>query len=100
MNSTCFTSSNPAAVNANIVYDFNSDHESLWEKPDLQASLPLCNSSAPSSVDSACLVCREQKVFAVCRSLPDGVKVVMEAVGNNMEITESGNNTSSQPLFI
>ncbi|KAK5619298.1 hypothetical protein CRENBAI_015525 [Crenichthys baileyi] len=89
MNSTCFTSSNPAAVNATIVYDFNSDHESLWEKPDLQAPLPFCSSSAPSLVDSACLVCRELKVFAVCRSLPDGVKVVMETVGNNMEIRET-----------
>lgn len=89
MNSTCFISSDPAAVNASIVFDFISD-VNLWEKPDLQTPLPLCSAAPPpAAADSTCLVCRDQEVFAVCRGLPDPVNVMMEAMGKTMKIRES-----------
>ncbi|XP_044056037.1 uncharacterized protein LOC122877909 isoform X2 [Siniperca chuatsi] len=89
MNLSCFSSSDPAAVNANLVYDEDTESGDLWSRSSQDVPLPLCSSSSPPP-DSRCLVCWDQIVFAVCRSLTDGVKIIMEAVGAQVKISKSG----------
>ena len=83
----CFSSSDPRAVNAIKLYYDKVHKGHVWMRGG-QNSLPLCSSISPE--DGSCLVCLEQKVYAVCRNLKAGVKLVMEADGHNVEISESG----------
>ncbi|KAF3690504.1 hypothetical protein EXN66_Car006177 [Channa argus] len=77
MASLCFSTSDPAAVNATKLYDFNNDDANLWVR---QSQLPPCSSSL-SPPEFLCLVCLQITVYAVCTNLTNAVKVVMEGVG-------------------
>ncbi|KAL7397740.1 hypothetical protein ABVT39_027168 [Epinephelus coioides] len=85
---TCFNSSDPAAVNATLLFDFYNDNENLWTRSSHGGPLPLC-SSPSSPPDSPCWVCLEQKVYAVCHNLTDGVKIMMEAGGVSVDLLKS-----------
>lgn len=87
MELSCFSSSDPHAVNATQLYDDNVAEGNLWMRGG-QNSLPLCPPISPP-LDGRCLVCLEQKVYAVCRNLMAGVKMVMEAEGEHVKISES-----------
>ncbi|GLD69398.1 uncharacterized protein AKAME5_002071100 [Lates japonicus] len=88
MNLTCLRSSDPAAANASLLFDFNNDHQNLWVRESLSAPLPQCSSLPPPS-PARCLPCLREAVFAVCRDLTRGVEVVMEADGSSVRISES-----------
>lgn len=90
MNLRCFSSTDPAAVNASLVYDDNVSSGSLYEREDQQIPLPLCSSSSlPPS--SRCLVCRaDALVHVVCSNLVKGAKVMLEALGDSIKIKEGG----------
>ncbi|XP_049443670.1 uncharacterized protein LOC125895673 isoform X2 [Epinephelus fuscoguttatus] len=85
---TCFSSSDPAAVNATLLFDLDNDDENLWTRSSHGGPLPLC-SSPSSPPDFPCWVCLEQKVYAVCRNLTDGVKMMMEAGGVSVDLLKS-----------
>ncbi|KAM4548339.1 uncharacterized protein PAE49_016636 [Odontesthes bonariensis] len=83
---TCYSASHPAAVNATIVYDFKDNDRDLWTR-DPGSPLPLCPpSSSPNS--SRCSVCRDGTVFIVCRHLAEGAKVTMEAGAASISIKQ------------
>ncbi|XP_078024754.1 uncharacterized protein LOC144463658 isoform X2 [Epinephelus lanceolatus] len=85
---TCLSSSDPAAVNATLLFDLDNDDENLWTRSSHGGPLPLC-SSPSSPPDSLCWVCLEQKVYAVCHNLTDGVKIMMEAGGVSVDLLKS-----------
>ncbi|KAL7396556.1 hypothetical protein ABVT39_007736 [Epinephelus coioides] len=85
---TCFNSPDPAAVNATLLFDLDNDNENLWTRSSHGGPLPLC-SSPSSPPDSPCWVCLEQKVYAVCHNLTDGVKIMMEAGGVSVDLLKS-----------
>ncbi|XP_078024747.1 uncharacterized protein LOC117250933 isoform X1 [Epinephelus lanceolatus] len=85
---TCFSSSDPAAMNATLLFDLDNDDENLWTRSSHGGPLPLC-SSPSSPPDSLCWVCLEQKVYAVCHNLTDGVKIMMEAGGVSVDLLKS-----------
>eukprot|EP00064_Thunnus_orientalis_P017901 superscaffoldBa00003940_g17987 len=87
MEFSCFSSSDPHAVNAIKLYDDKAHKGNLWMRGGQDIPLPRCSSISPE--DGSCLVCLEQKVYAVCRNLKAGVKLMMERDGHNVEISES-----------
>ena len=93
MEFSCFSSSDPRAVNADQLYDDNIAEGNLWMRGGQGIPLPRCSPISP--LDGRCLVCLEQKVYAVCRNLMAGVKMVMEGEGHNIEISESGKKPES-----
>ena len=93
MEFSCFSSSDPHAVNAYKLYDDKVAEGQLWMRSDQNIPLPRCSTISPQT--DGCLVCLEQKVYAVCRNLMDGVKLVMEAEGKHVEISESGKKPDS-----
>jgi len=87
---SCFSSSAPRAVNAILLYDDNVADGDLWTRGGQDIPLPPCSTISP--LDGRCLVCldhQDQSVYAVCRNLMDGVKMVMEAEGEQVKISES-----------
>jgi len=78
----CFISSSNGSEDASLLYNDHAVDGLYWIRADQLVSLPACASVR--------LVCSKQKVFAVCRHLPDRVKLVMEALGKNVELSESG----------
>ncbi|KAK2835065.1 hypothetical protein Q5P01_015549 [Channa striata] len=93
MNWSCFRSSDPAAENFRLVYDFNSDDENLCIRDDPRPP-PLCGSSAPAP-DQLCLVCRSGGlVYTWIRDLARGADVQMEALGD-VPLKSSGKRTFS-----
>ncbi|CAK6979621.1 uncharacterized protein LOC122877909 isoform X2 [Scomber scombrus] len=76
---SCFTSSDPGSENASHLYDENNDVGHLWRRESQHFPLPPCLPLPSPPPDSRCLVCRDQAVYAVCRNLTDGVKMIMEA---------------------
>ncbi|XP_067452196.1 uncharacterized protein [Thunnus thynnus] len=90
MEFSCFSSSDPRAVNATQLYDYNVAKGNLWMRGGQDIPLPPCSPISP--LDGRCLVCldhQDQSVYAVCRNLMDGVKMVMEAEGEHVKISES-----------
>lgn len=96
----CFNSSDPAAVNATVMYDFNDDNENLWSRSSPDVPLPPCSSPSSTPLDSQCIVCLDQIVHAVCRGLADGVKVMMEAGGDRVKISESGEKLTAHLILM
>lgn len=89
MNLSCYNSSDPVAANADLLYDFNDDEENFWERNRTVTTLPSCSSSLPP--DSPCQVClSDRTVYAMCRNLADGVKMMMEAGKHQVRISKSG----------
>ncbi|XP_062280877.1 uncharacterized protein LOC133985299 [Scomber scombrus] len=76
MNLHCYSSSDPQAENASVLYDDHFDTVNLWQRGDQHTPLPTCSSISPP--DSGCLVCVDQIVYAVCRNLTEKV-ITMEA---------------------
>lgn len=103
MDFTCFSSSDPAAHRASLLFDFYNDDENLWSRSSSDVPLPSCSSSPPPP-DSRCLVCVQHAVSAVCRNLADGVKVMLEAGADQVQISKSGKKLpafcSSHPLIL
>lgn len=95
MASTCFSSSDPTAVNALKVYDNTNDYEDLWNRNN---NLPQCSSSLPPP-DSLCLVCLQIMVYVVCSNLTNGVEIVMEGVGVHINIVKSSKKLLLDILF-
>ncbi|XP_076583065.1 uncharacterized protein LOC143318544 isoform X2 [Chaetodon auriga] len=84
----CFNSSDPVAVNATVMFDFNKDNENLWSRRSQDVPLPPCSSSS-TPLDSQCAVCLDRIVHAVCRNLTGGVNVIMEAGEQQVKISKS-----------
>lgn len=86
----CFNSSDPVAVNATVMFDFDNDKENLWSRSSQEVPLPPCSSSSSTPPDSQCAVCLDRIVHAVCRNLAGGAQVMMEAGGEQVRISKSG----------
>ena len=95
MKFSCFSSSDQRAVNATQLYNDNSAEGSLWMRGRQDIPLPRCSHPISPPPDTRCLVCVEQKVYAVCRNLTETVKMVMEADGDNVVISESSKKPDS-----
>lgn len=92
----CYSSSDPAAENATIVYDFNVHQGDFWSRgvEDVQDQpLPHCSSTSLPR-ETQCAVCLDQVVYAVCRKLKDGVVLTMEALERHIKISKSGKKLS------
>ena len=95
MGLSCFNSSEPHAVNAILLYNDIFREGSLWKRGRQDIPLPRCSHPISPPPDTRCLVCVEQKVYAVCRNLTETVKMVMEADGDNVVISESSKKPDS-----
>lgn len=98
MDVTCFSSADPAARNATRLYDGDVETGDLWFRDDLSTPLPACSSVSYNA--SPCTVCVDQIVHAVCRNLTEGVRMVMEGVGVNVQISVSGKSLSTEDQSI
>lgn len=87
----CYNSSDPAAVNATIVYDYNDHQGDLWSRniEDVQDQPLLHCSSTSLPLETQCTVCLNQVVYAVCHKLKDGVVLTMEALERHIKISKS-----------
>lgn len=92
----CYNSSDPAAVNATIVYDYNDHQGDLWSRniEDVQDQPLLHCSSTSLPLETQCTVCLNQVVYAVCHKLKDGVVLTMEALERHIKISKSGKKLS------
>lgn len=92
----CYNSSDPAAVNATIVYDYNDHQGDLWSRTieDVQDQPLLHCSSTSLPLETQCTVCLNQVVYAVCHKLKDGVVLTMEALERHIKISKSGKKLS------
>ncbi|XP_024114258.1 uncharacterized protein LOC112136642 [Oryzias melastigma] len=77
-NFTCYNSSDPAALNASLLYNDLSDIGELWNRDDLQKPLPFCSDIWNLLSYHTCVVCRDKQVFAVCQSLSESADLRME----------------------
>ncbi|KAM8745496.1 uncharacterized protein AB9X84_016701 isoform 3-T4 [Acanthopagrus schlegelii] len=87
----CYSSSDPAAENATIVYDFNVHQGDFWSRgvEDVQDQpLPHCSSTSLPR-ETQCTVCLDKVVYAVCRKLKDDVVLTMEALERHIKISKS-----------
>ncbi|TKS75216.1 Ras-related protein [Collichthys lucidus] len=89
----CFSSADPDAMKATLLYDFNNDKDDLWYRDDTARPLESCFPLRPRH--SPCTAClHDRTVYAMCDGLADGVRVVMEAmvgaVGKSVDIFRSG----------
>lgn len=92
----CYNSSDPAAVNATIVYDFHVHHRDFWSRniEDVQDQPLLHCSSTDLPRETQCTVCLDHVVYAVCRKLKDRVVLTMEALQHPIKISKSGKKLS------
>ncbi|XP_023810203.1 uncharacterized protein LOC111947384 [Oryzias latipes] len=79
---TCYKSTDPAALNASLLYDDHSASGELWKRDDLQKPLPPCSDIIDALFNGPCEVCRGEQVFAVCRNLSESVDLRMEGSSN------------------
>ncbi|KAF6722069.1 hypothetical protein FQA47_007678 [Oryzias melastigma] len=77
-NFTCYNSSDPAALNASLLYNDLTVIGELWNRDDLQKPLPFCSDIWNLLSDHSCVVCRDEQVFAVCQNLSDNADLRME----------------------
>ncbi|TKS75214.1 hypothetical protein D9C73_009298 [Collichthys lucidus] len=88
----CFSSADPDAMKATLLYDFNNDKDDLWYRT--TQPVPSSPVSSPSGLALPVYhVLHDRTVYAMCDGLSDGVRVVMEAmvgaVGKSVDIFRS-----------
>ncbi|RVE73778.1 hypothetical protein OJAV_G00034680 [Oryzias javanicus] len=85
-NATCYTSSDPAALNASQLYNNLLDVGQLWNREDEQKPLPSCSDIWNPLTNHTCAVCRDEQVFAVCQNLSESVDLRMEGSSGHIKI--------------
>lgn len=97
LNLTCFTSSDPAAVNATKLYDGSVEDGHIWYRETLSVPLPFC----PPASEPQCSPCYDQeKFFIVCRNVIENMDLVLEGEGGHTDIERCGEELSVSSWFI